>query len=86
MRLDQVVLGVVLELQSPAMSVTNKELEGRFITDLRPELCRRDMRTQAPDLGNPQGCKPPPGPSLEKQCIREKTHHLATLKCTGRVV
>lgn len=60
MRLDKVVLGVVLELQSPAMSVTNKELEGRFITDLRPELCRRDMRTQAPDLGNPQGCKPSP--------------------------
>lgn len=35
------------------MSVTNKELEGRFIADLRPELRRRDVRTQAPDMGDP---------------------------------
>lgn len=38
MRLDKVVLGVVLAPQSPAMSVTNNELEERFITDLKPPL------------------------------------------------
>lgn len=59
MRLDKVVLGVVLELQSPAMSGTNKELEGKSITDLRAELCKRDIRTQAPDLGDSWNCEPP---------------------------